>query len=331
MGAAPFVSSAPHDLTVDDGIDVQRRVREVRVVAPISLGTATAEAEGRSREVTVIGTTETMKDVRKLRVGAGRYLPAGVRDAPICVLGAKVARELFGNGNPLGRTIRAGEFRFRVIGVMVPRGTSIGLDLDEVVHVPVETAMRLFDRSSLFRLLAEVRSPEEIPAAEREVIRVLTERHDGDEDVTVVTQDSVLTTFNRLFAALTLALAGIAAISLTVAGIGIMNVMLVSVSERTGEIGLLKAVGVTRRQVLAVFLAEAAMVSGAGGVLGLLAGVAGGRLVMHFQPDFPVHAPPWAVAAALAVSLAVGLAFGGLPARRAAGLDPVAALSRRGR
>ena len=158
---------------------------------------------------------------------------------------------------------------------------------------------------------------------------MLRERHAGQEDVTVLTQDSVLATFSSILKALTAALAGIAAISLGVAGLGIMNVMLVSVTERTREIGLLKAVGVTHGQVIAVFLVEAAVLATFGGCLGLASGLGAGRVLRHAYPDFPFHPPTWAILAALVVSCSVGLIFGILPARNAARLDPVAALMRR--
>jgi putative ABC transport system permease protein len=328
-GLAPLVSTAPHDLTRQDAEALAQEVRTIRRVAPVVVGTASANSGERSREVTVVGTTREILQIRHLKMASGRFLPSEQPDAPVCVLGAKVQRELFPDQNPLGQTVRIGEWRFRVIGVIAPRGTSIGLDLDEVVEIPVETALRLFNRHSLFRILAEVDSHDQIDQARHSAITVLTQRHAGEEDVTVLTQDSVLGSFDLIFKALTAALVGIAAISLGVAGIGIMNVMLVSVSERTREIGLFKAVGVTHRQVIAVFLVEAAIISTAGGALGLLAGVGAGRLLKGFYPDFPFHAPGWAVGAALAVSCLVGLLFGFLPARKAARLDPVQALMMR--
>jgi len=328
FGGAPFVSTAPNDLTLADAEALARQVPQIRRTAPVSLGTAPAQFGERRRDVPVIGTTHDVLDIRQLKMGIGRFLPPGVRDAPVCVLGAKVQRELFGNRNPLGEMVRIGEGKFRVIGVLAPRGTSIGVEMDEVVEIPVETALRLFNRTSLFRILAEARSHRDIPGARDAAVALLTERHGGQEDVTVVTQDSVLATFDSIFRVLTLALAGIAAISLTVAGIGIMNVMLVSVSERRPEVGLLKAVGVTSRQIVLVFLIEAALISSAGGLLGLAVGLSAGRVLQYFSPDFPASPPAWAVAAALAVSVSVGLLFGSLPARRAAALDPVDALMR---
>ncbi|MBU0742182.1 ABC transporter permease [bacterium] len=289
---------------------------------------ATGRHGERAREITVFGTTNPMLEMRRLEMGRGRYLPADTRDAPVCVLGAKVARELFAGANPLGETVRLGEFRFRVIGVLAPRGASVGFDLDEVVHLPVDTALRLFNRTSLFRVLMEVRNPRDMEAARAAALAVLTERH-GVEDVTLITQDAVLASFNQIFRVLTLTLAGIAAVSLAVAGIGIMNVMLVSVSERTPEVGLLKALGAQRGQIVTLFLAEAALISTAGGLLGLCAGWGASRLLQAVVPELPASPPAWAVASALAVSVSVGLLFGGLPARRAAGLDPVNALMRR--
>jgi putative ABC transport system permease protein len=328
MGAAPFVNTAPNDLTMDDVEALVRRIPQIRRAAPISLGTAPAKFEERSRQATVIGTTYDILGIRQLRMGIGRFLPEGVRDAPVCVIGATIQTELFGNRNPLGRMIRVGETRFRVIGVIAARGTSIGVDMDEVIEVPVDTGLRLFNRTSLFRILAEVNSPGEMDTARDRVIQVLTERH-GEEDVTVLTQDAVLSTFDRILKILTAALAGIAAVSLTVAGIGIMNVMLVSVSERTREIGLLKAIGTTSRQIVTLFLLEAAIISTLGGLLGMALGLGLGRVFEHFVPAFPLAAPWWAVTAALLVSTGIGLGFGGLPARNAARLDPVEALMRK--
>lgn len=329
VGFAPLVSTAPHDLTEEDAKALMQRVRVLRRVAPLTAGTAAVRAGERSREVTVIGTTHEILKIRHLKMSTGRFLPEGVVDAPVCVLGARVQRELFPGENPLGKWVRIGDWRFRVIGVIAPRGMSIGMDLDEVVEIPVRSALRLFNRSSLFRILAEVGSHEQLEEARRTALAVLRERHGGQEDVTVLTQDSVLSTFNSILRALTAALAGIATISLGVAGLGIMNVMLVSVTERTREIGLLKAVGVTHSQVVAVFLLEAAILATAGGCFGLATGLAGGRILQQIYPDIPFQPPGWAIPAALAVSCTVGLLFGILPARNAAKLDPVAALMRR--
>ena len=330
-GAAPIFGGTPHDLTLEDVAAIARHVRGIERVAPLAFGQAPARYGSRERNVNLAGTTSEFQGIRKTRVMLGSYLPAGQahESQRVCVIGPKVQRELFGGENPLGRYLRLGDERFMVIGVLEPRGNSLGMNLDEVVHVPVRSGMRMFNQSGLFRVFIELHGQAEIASAKRAVLELMRERHGGVEDVTVLTQDAVLSTFEKIIGTLTAALAGIAAISLSVAGIGIMNVMLVSVSERTPEIGLLKAVGAGRGQVLACFLVEAAIISTAGGACGLALAFGLNQGLLALFPDFPVSPPRWAVLGAIAVSLLVGLIFGALPARRASRLDPVAALARR--
>lgn len=330
-GAMPLVGGVPRDLTLEDMDALVRQVPSIRRAAPLVAGEAPARFGSKQRDITVAGTTAEFKDVRLLAISAGRYLPPGdPHQGPrVCVIGAKIGEELFEGANPLGEWLRLGEERYRVIGIMAPRGTSLGMDLDEVVHVPVSRAMKMFNRTSLFRILAEVNSFGETDAARDAALALLKERHEGFEDVTVLTQDSVMSTFSSILAALTAALGGIAAISLSVAGVGIMNVMLVSVSERVPEIGLLKALGATRGQILVVFLTEASILSTVGGLTGLALGFAGSRLIQYLWPVFPAQPPVWAVLGALGLALFVGVTFGLLPARRASRLDPVAALAGR--
>jgi len=330
-GSIPILVTAPHDLTLEDCAAIRARVPKVRYVAPMAMGAATARNREKSREVTVLGTTADFTRVRRLSLARGQFLPAGElgRDERVCIIGRTVREELYGNRSALGEFIRVGGYRFRIIGELAPVGVAIGGNMDEMVFVPVVSCMRMFNRSGLFRIFADMGAHEELPAAKKKVIEILKERHDGEEDVTLFTQDSVLATLTGIIGMLTAALAGIAAISLAVAGIGIMNVMLVSVSERTREIGLLKALGATRTQIAAVFLAEAAMLSLVGGALGLALGLGAGRALQYVYPVFPAQPPEWAVVAAVAVSLGVGLVFGAIPARRAARLDPIAALARR--
>jgi len=328
-GAVPF-GGVTHDLTLDDARALGRRVPGVVRVAAIAIGTEAVHWQDRSRSVPILGVTASYQQIRKIGISGGRFLPPGKAEESgnQLVLGSRAARELFRGQNPLGRVVRVGSWRFRVVGMMAPKGRSLGFDFDDLVLIPVRTAMRMFNRTSLFRILVEVGSSDQLAPVKRRVLRLLAERHRA-EDVTVVTQDAVLSAFSSILGVLTLTLAGLASVSLSVAGVGIMNVMLVAVSERRREIGLLKAVGATSRQVLAAFLAEAVVLSAAGGVLGVLLGAAAVRVFVAFYPTFPASPPAWSIAAALAVAVAVGVGFGVWPARRATRLDPVAALTGR--
>ncbi len=326
----PGVAAAANDLTLEDARAIVRGIPEAEKIAPLVIGTETVSHGARRRQVAVVGSNRELLEVRRLSLSHGEFLPAEElrRGRPVVVLGIKTAHELFPGEEPVGQVVRIGGWRMRVIGILSPKGTQLGADIDETATVPVVTAMRMFDRRSLFRIMIQVRQGANLEAVKARVIRLLAERHDED-DVTVLTQDAVVSTFSQILTALTLVLGAIAAISLSVAGIGIMNVMLVSVSERTREVGLLRALGVRRLQVLAVFLTESALLSAAGGLLGLAAGWGAVRVLVRIFPALPASPPVWAVAAALALSLGVGVLFGWLPARRAARLDPVEALAGR--
>jgi len=245
------------------------------------------------------------------------------------VLGAVIRREIFGVENPLGKTVRIGDRRLRVVGVLSEGGRGLGMTTDELLIVPVATAQAMLNTNTLFRILIEARSREQIGEVKARVLKMITQRHEGEEDVTVITQDAVLQTFDKILGVLTLGVAGIAAISLAVAGILVMNVMLVSVTQRTAEIGLLKALGATSAAVRQLFMTEAILLSVTGGVTGVGLGYLGAAVLRHVYPTFPAYPPLWAVAAGLGTALASGLIFGVMPARRAAQLDPIQALSKR--
>ncbi|MFC5302334.1 ABC transporter permease [Azospira restricta] len=324
------ITSTPRDLTVDDAEALQR-ARAVRRVAPLAVGTSEISVGGRLREVMVAGTTAEFIEVRRLALAQGRFLAAGDwrRGASEAVIGAKIRDEMFGSEPALGRLVRVGDRRFRVVGVLASSGQGLGMNTDELVIVPVALAQAMFNSNTLFRVLVEATGREAIAPAKAQVEEIVRLRHDDELDVTVITQDAVLATFDRLLGALTLGVAGIAAISLAVAGILVMNVMLVSVTQRTAEIGLLKALGATGGTIRLAFLTEAGMLSLAGALFGYLLGHAGAALIRHLYPAFPAWPPAWAVVAGLATALVTGLLFGVLPARRAARMDPVRALSKR--
>ena len=329
QGALPGVGGTPHDLTLDDAAALER-IKGVVRVAPVTMGTETVAHGERRRQVAIMGGTAELGPARHLDVARGRFLPEGEasRGTPVAVLGQALVRELFPGEDPLGKVVRVGGSRMKVIGVLAHRGVQLGVDMDEMVLVPVATAMRLFDRSSLFRIIVEARGRTDLQALEPRVLATLAERH-GEEDITVVTQQAVLASFDRILRALTLAMGTIAAISLGVAGILIMNVMLVSVSERTSEVGLLKALGAGGGQVQGVFLLEAALLSALGAVTGLVLGWAGVQVLARVFPALPSITPFWAQAASLLTAIVAGLLFGVLPARRASRLEPVLALARR--
>ncbi len=269
-GAIPGMGGAPNDLTIGDVEALRRGIPAAKQVVPVSLGNDTISYGERSRQTMIVGSTPDFLEVRNLRMQQGQFLPDidPERSASVVVLGRKLARELCRDENPVGQVVRVGDWRMRVIGIFDTEGEQLGLDLDQIAVIPVGSALRLFNRSSLFRVLIGGSNPEEIDAIQERALAILTERHD-EEDVTCISQDSVTGALTSILRILTMALAGIAAISLTVAGIGIMNVMLVSVSERTGEIGLLRAVGTSRRQIVAVFIVESTALAALGGAIGL--------------------------------------------------------------
>ncbi|MGZ4955054.1 MAG: ABC transporter permease, partial [Methylobacter sp.] len=312
-GQPPLFGETPRDLTLDDA-EALFRSHHIAAIAPLTIGSAPVSSLGLERETNIVGSTHALRRVCRLTVAQGSFLPQAEIDKTlsVCVIGQTIRKELFANQPALGQWLRINDRRFRVIGVLVSEGQSVGIDFDEIVIIPVASAQALFDTHSLFRVLVETKSKPDMYKAVDEIKDIIKARHEGEDDVTLITQDSVVSTFDKILTALTLTVAGIAGISLAVAGVLVMNVMLVSVTQRTAEIGLLKALGATKRQLLWLFLTEAAILSLAGAVLGVL---------QALYPDFPMELPAWALLAALAVSLLTGLLFGVLPARKAAKLD----------
>lgn len=324
---ANAITTTPRDLSVDDAASLQR-LPAVKRVAPLAVGTSEISFGGRLREVMVAGSTSDFIPIRNFELAQGQGLPEEDwnRGSSVAVIGSKIREEMFGSEPAVGQLIRVGDRRLRVVGVLKSVGQGLGMNTDELVIVPVSLAQAMFNSNTLFRILVEAKSREAIPDAKEQVMNLIKQRHRGEEDVTVITQDAVLATFDKLLGALTLGVAGIAAISLAVAGILVMNVMLVAVTQRTGEIGLLKALGATARTIRLAFLAEAAMLSAVGALVGYLLGQLGAFALRQAFPVFPAYPPDWAVIAGLGTALGTGLLFGVMPARRAARLDPVQAL-----
>jgi putative ABC transport system permease protein len=313
-------------LTIPDA-GALRRVRDVEAAVPIVQGNAQVEGGRRLRRANIIGTGPEMTRVYSFPVAAGRFLPGDAAEAPraFAVLGSKVQRELFGDGAALGQRIRIGGERFRVVGVMTSKGQVLGFDLDDAVYIPARKALEMFNRVGLMEIDVVYRAG----APEAEVVaglrHALVARH-GQDDVTVTTQKQMLDVLGKILGVLTFAIGALGGISLLVGGVGILTIMTIAVTERTAEIGLLRALGAERRQVLSLFLLEAVVLAGLGGGAGLGLGAGGAWLLHAILPALPVRTTLFFALLAEGTAVAIGLVAGILPATRAARLDPLEAL-----
>ena len=325
-GGSVGVFGSVRPLTLSDG-EALRQITYVTAMVPMVQGNAEVEAGGKTRRSTVYGTNGDFPGAFTIRIGTGTFLPADSTGAEraLAVLGSKLRQELFGSRSPLGERIRIGGARFLVVGVMESKGQVLGFDLDDTVYIPVARALELFNRNGLMEvhLAYDAGAPvAEIIAASK---HILTARH-GSEDFTITTQQQMLDVLGSVLNVLTFAVGALGGISLLVGAVGILTIMTIAVSERTAEIGLLRAVGATRAQILVLFLGEAVVLAALGGMAGLIAGAGGGQLLHLVLPALPVQTPWSYVVAAEAIAAIIGLLAGVLPARRAARMDPVAAL-----
>lgn len=327
MGVPGVLGGSTRKLTIDDALSLLRIPSVTRVV-PMAMGQARVEAQGRGRSVYVFGVTSSLPEVLKIDTHYGTFLPPGDprRANSVAVLGSTLKKELFGDESPLGSLVRVGGVRFRVIGVMKPKGRVLGFDIDDCVYIDVTSAMRLFNLDELKEIDVGFQNARDSERVAAEVTRVLRERHGDNEDFTVITQTAMLETFDNIMNIVTLSVGAIAGISLIVGAIGIVTMMWISVRERTSEIGLIRSLGGTSGQVRFLFLAEAVILAGAGGTVGLLVGLGLAALIRAAVPGLPIYTPPETILGAMAMSLITGLVSGVLPANRAAGLDPIEAL-----
>ena len=313
-------------LTIDDALAL-RRAPYVQAAVPVIQGNAEISRGGRSRRVTLYGVGAEFAAAFRMRVAVGQFLPEDDPRAAraFAVLGSKAALELFGGENPLGDRIRVGGERYRILGVMQSKGQVLGFDLDDTVFIPVGRALEMFNRESLMEIDVTYEPTAPLAEVEEGIKRILSARH-GSEDYTVTPQQKMLEVFGTVLDAITFAVAAIGGISLVVGGVGILTILTIAVAERTSEIGLLRAIGATRRRILLLFLGEAALLAAVGGAAGLLLGWGIALALQLGLPALPVHTP-WSYAVlAEAVAVVVGLAAGVMPARRAASLDPLEAL-----
>jgi putative ABC transport system permease protein len=325
-GASLGVINTVRPLSIEDAIAL-RRAPHVLLTDPTVSGNADVAIAGKTRRVMVSGVGHHFSAALNMRVAAGEFLPDDDPRAAraFVVLGAKVARELFGGDNALGARIRVGGERYRVVGVMETKGQVLGFDLDDTVYIPVGRALELFNRESLMEIHVTYEPTAPVGEVVEGIKRILGARH-GGEDFTVTPQQEMLEVFGTVLDAITFAVAAIAGISLVVGGVGILTILTIAVAERTSEIGLLRAVGATQRSILLLFLGEAALLAALGGAAGLALGIGIAYGLTLAVPALPVHTP-WSYAlAAELMAVGVGLAAGVLPARRAARLDPLEAL-----
>jgi putative ABC transport system permease protein len=341
MGMSGALVSNVRPLALADA-QALARVPGVTAVVPMVQGNAAVEASlagdgggdggghgqggSRTRRSMVLGVGSQVPQVWQMRPAIGRFLPAEEAGArAFAVLGATLRRELFGAASPLGARIRIGGEPYRVIGVMEPKGQMLGFDLDDTVFIPVERALGMFDRSSLMEIdLLYGPDHEGDTVAAR--AKVLLKRRHGAEDFTVTTQDQMLDVLGSVLDVLTAAVGALGGISLAVGGIGILTIMTIAVRERRREIGLLRALGAARGQILLLFLGEAVLLASLGGLTGLVVGAGGAWLIGAAVPALPTRVAWDFVLLAEVTAALIGLGAGVLPALAAARLDPVEAL-----
>ena len=326
-GPAPTgIPSSVRPLTLDDTLHLSK-LPQVTGVSAMVWGNTEIGANGRLRRSTVNGVGADMLNVYSMSLRIGQFLPNDELEnaRAFVVLGSKLTTELFGMSNPLGQRVRLGNSQFRVIGVLESKGQFLGVDLDDAAYVPVARAMELFNRDGMMKI--DIAYREGVPAASvvKSITRLLEARH-GREDFTITTQEDMLRSLSNILDILTMAVGALGSISLLVGGVGIVTIMTIAVSERTGEIGLLVALGAPRNTILGLFLGEAVALSALGGIIGLVLGIGLAQIIHLAVPALPVHTPISFVLLAEGIAIAIGLVAGVLPARSAARLDPVEAL-----
>ncbi|PJE67585.1 hypothetical protein COU95_01570 [Candidatus Shapirobacteria bacterium CG10_big_fil_rev_8_21_14_0_10_40_9] len=323
-GAMPGAGIAASKFTFNHINALKREVQTAKIVMGYTENNGTMRYKGKTHITQVSGTGPEYPQVRNQKVILGSFFTTSQYNSAkrVAVLGKSAAEKLFGDEDPVGKTFTISDQRYAILGVMEKTGAFGGIDVDDIVFIPTTTAMRQFNMEHIQSLWVQSESPETIPQTREEIERILSKTLKKDE-FSVLDTKSLLNVISSVLGVLTLALAGIAAISLIVGGIGIMNIMLVSVTERTREIGLRKAVGATSRNILVQFLIEAMVLSILGGTIGILIGAGGSFLIGRF---FTTSITLWAVALAFGVSSLVGIIFGVAPAAKASRLNPIDAL-----
>ena len=325
-GANVGILGSARQLSIEDA-EALRHLANVESINPSVTGNAELRVNGKTRRTTVFGAGHDLTKVLASNVQTGSFLPDDdpTQARALVVLGSKVRQELFAGQNPLGSYLRIGGQRYRVVGVMEPKGQMLGFDLNDTVFIPAARALELFNRPGLMEIQLSYKPNADLQSVLRDITALLKERH-GREDFTLIPQEKALEVLGDVLDVITFAVGALGGISLLVGGVGILTIMTMAVTERTAEIGLLRALGARERQVLTLFLGEAMLLSALGGLAGLALGVGIAQGLHLFVPALPVHTP-WLFAVVAELSaISIGLAAGVVPARRAARLDPVEAL-----
>jgi putative ABC transport system permease protein len=325
-GTAGAVIANVKPLTLEDAVALMP-IRGVEAIVPLVSGNVDVKVANRKRRMTVLGVGSQAPELWQFYPAVGRFLPddAPRTARPFVVLGSKAREELFGTDRPIGALIRIAGEPYRVVGVMQPKGQMTGIDLDDSVYIPTGRALAMFNREGASEINVLFDKNADSSSIADEVNRILDVRH-GTSDFTISTQEEMLESLGSILGILTLAVGGLGGISLIVGGVGVLTIMTISVSERTREIGLLRAIGSRKRQIMALFLIEAVALSGLGGIAGLILGVGGAWMLGFLIPALPVKISPEFILLAEMLAIFVGLVAGVAPARNAASLDPVEAL-----
>jgi putative ABC transport system permease protein len=299
----------------------------VLAVVPIVQGNVRVETEARQRRANVIGSGYAVPQVWKMKTSRGRFLPQDeeANPRPLAVLGDKLAYELFGAENPLGRRVRIGADRYRVVGVMEKKGQMLGYDMDDTIYIPAAKALEMFDRESLMEINLLYANNISIAMLLDNIKKLLISRH-GNEDFTLVTQNQMLEKMDSVLNILTKMVGALGSISLVVGSVGILTIMTISVTERVSEIGLLRAIGANQGSIFKLFLFEALSLSIAGGLAGVVVGISLVGFIHTLLPTLPAELAWPYIFSAFVLSILIGIISGVIPAFRAARLDPVQAL-----
>jgi len=326
LGLSGATISTVRPLSLADAVSLSK-LDNILAVLPVVQGNARVEAGKKQRRTTVLGVGSAVPEIWKIKVAKGRFLPANEQTNPraFTVLGHKMAVELFGERNPLGQRVRIGSDRFRVLGVMEKKGQMMGYDMDDTIYIPTAKALEMFNRESVMEIDLLYNSHMPVKTIENGIKRLLERRH-GREDFTIITQNQMLESMDSILNILTLSVAALGGISLLVGSVGILTIMTIAVSERISEVGLLRAVGAEQGMIFKLFLAEAIILSGIGGAVGVSLGIVVVQLIGFFLPSLPVQLAWFYIMAAFVVSLLIGVAAGVIPAIKAARLHPLDAL-----